>query len=375
MSVNLISFEYFPVQHGGLSRYASEIINRLVKCKNYKAIIAIPAGYKKKFHPNIVTLKIRTYSIKYLSYIEFSIKVLFKYVLSRKKNSYILFSTFSYLFMPIFPREYYLFVTNTLKRVYITDYPHESFSERIIRKLTYFVLFKYENYIANKAEKVFAISPSTLVDVNKQYKIPKNKLELIPCALNTNIFLKASHPKRQFNYQLLSVSRFVPRKNIIDLIMMMSKLSQLDNRYVLNLVGGGPKKHVEKIKRKIQEYNLKSQVILHQNISDAKLNELYKNSSVFLFSSLVEGFGLVVLEAMSKGLPVIAYDVGGVRDIIIDKKNGFIITPFDHNKFINSINSLSKNKKVYANFSKQALLRVNDFSWEKSVRRMRDLIE
>jgi len=273
--------------------------------------------------------------------------------------------------MPFFPKHFYLFITNTLKRVYIANYPHESRRERIFRKIFYLFLSLYEEFLTKKAKKTFVISPSTLEDVVTQYSTSKEKLQLIPCGLNHELFPKIKKPKHGFNFRLISVARFVPRKNIVDLVKIMNIIVRRDNKFVLHLVGGdGNSRYLRLINNLINHYDLSSNIQIHRNVSDEDLNQLYESCSLFLMTSLVEGFGLVLLEAMNKGLPVISYDVCGFRDIIINQKNGFLVEPFNYPKFAKKIIYLSKHRKIYNNFSKKALLRINNFSWDQSTNKI-----
>ena len=72
----------------------------------------------------------------------------------------------------------------------------------------------------------------------------------------------------------------------------------------------------------------------HLNSSVVDVNEVYLKSSILVQPSRTEGFGLVILEAMAYGLPVISFDCeNGPRSIISDGENGFLIPPFDVDLF------------------------------------------
>lgn len=365
----LVSYEYHPIQYGGLARYAREFIDRLTRSSEYTAIIAVPCNNSLEFAQQIEPIKIRFFNKKYISYLEFSWKVFLGYVLKNKDHTFLFFSAFSYLFMPFRPRNFYLFITNTLKRVYIADYHGERKYKRILRKLTYFLLYKYEQILSRNAKLVFAISLSTAQDIENQYNIANEKIRIVPCALNTRLFPKIKH-KKKFNHLLIYVGRLVPRKNILDLIEIMKLLKEQDKRFVLNVIGNGPRYYINQIDSRIRNYGLANNIRLHKDVTDDRLNQIYKSASIFVFTSLVEGFGLVLLEAMAKGLPVVAYDVNGVRDVVINGKNGFLIQPANYREFVNKILHLSKNNEIYHNFSREALLRITDFSWKKSANKI-----
>lgn len=374
-TIYLVSFEYFPVQHGGLSRYASEFINRLTQHPDYEAIIAVPWDSKMQFDKHINPIQLRLFSIKHLAYIEFAWRLFVTHVLRHKNSTYVFFSTFSYLFAPFYPRRFFLFVTNTLHRVYITDYPDESWRGKVLRKTIYYVLSLYEHFLASRAIAVLAISPSTVDDVAVQYKISKTDILLVSCGWSSTLFPKIKKANKIFNFKLISVARFVPRKNLIDLIRIMDVLVKRDQRFTLQLVGGGgSKRYFEIINKLIEKNDLVQNIFIHQNVSDQTLNRLYQQSSLFVSTSLVEGFGLVLLEAMSKGLPIVAYDIVGVRDIVINKHNGFLIKPYNYQQLVNGIISLNEDRKTFQKMSGNAIKRVDYFDWNKSAVDLRKII-
>lgn len=367
--IYLISFEFIPFSDGGLARHATETINRLLKLNQaFTAIIAVPKNNKINLDERILTIPCFFFKSKYFCYLEFSTRLFLKFF-KKYNNKFVFFSSFSYLFNPFLPKRFYLFITNTTKRVFLTDYPEETWSERFVRKITYFFLFHWENYMSKKSIKVFAISVSTKVDIINQYRVSKDKIIIIPCALNKIIF-KPSNQKTIFNKNLLFVGRLVPRKNIIDLIKIMRLLVNLDKEFVLNIVGKGEYAYIKKIKKKVLVNNLNKNIIFHGNIIDTELNKLYRSNSIFVFTSLVEGFGLVLLEAMSKGLPIIAYNVNGVKDVIINKVNGYLVKPFNHQDFTNKILSFNNDNRLYRQMSKNTLKRIDDFSWDVSVKKL-----
>lgn len=365
--IYLVSFEYFPISHGGLARHATEIMNRLLKLnKDFTAVVAVPRNNQINLDKKILKIPCLFFKNKYLCYLEFSIKLYLKFF-KEYNNKFVFFSSFSYLFNSFFPKKFYLFIHNTTKKVFLTDYPEETWIERFVRKITYFFLFHWESYISKKAIKIFAISDSTKKDIINRYEINEDKIKVIPDALNKTLF-KSSKQKIIFNKNLLFVGRLVPRKNIIDLIKIMRLLVDTDKGFILNLVGEGENTYVEKIKKEVFINNLQKNINFHGKVTDDKLNKLYESNNIFVFTSLVEGFGLVLLEAMSKGLPVVAYDIVGVRDVVINNTNGYLVKPFDYQDFVNKIMSLSKDKDSYQEMSKNALKRIDNFSWDTSVK-------
>lgn len=365
-NIYLVSFEYFPISQGGLARHAKAIIDRLLKYKGYKAVIATPKNNKIKLQKNITAIPCTYFGNKYLCYLEFSLKVFFRFRNRFKTDYFVIFSLFSYFLIPSLPKKFYLFVHSNAKKVYFTNYPGENLKEKLIRKLTYFINYNWECFLCIKAKMIFAVSESLKNETYYQYKINKVKIITINNGVDNRIFNKASK-KIKLTKNLLYVGKLIPRKNLIDLLYIFKLLVTLDDKFALHIMGNGEQNYINKIKSLLIRLNLEKKVIFHKYISDYYLNKLYEKSDLFVFTSLIEGLPLVLLEAMNKGLPIVAYDVIGVQDVVINKKNGFLIKVGDMESFAKKILFLYKDKRAYQEFSENALRRLNDFDWDESV--------
>ena len=366
--VYLVSYEYFPISQGGLARHAKAVIDRLLKYEGFRSVIAIPRKNKIKLDGHIITIPCIFFENKYLCYLEFTLRVFFKFRNRFDHNSFVIFSLLSYFLLPILPKKFYLFVHSNEKRVFLTDYPEETIKDRFIRKTIYFINYQWESWLYKKAQKIFSVSPSLKDETVSQYNISTNRIALISNGLDIKIFKKSSTPKI-LTKDLLYVGKISYRKNIIDLINVFRLLTDTDPKFKLHIMGSGDQRYLDKIKSKIHEYKLGNKVFFHVYKTDVELNKLYEKCSIFVLASLVEGFGLVVLEAMAKGMPVVAYDNLGIRDII-NNTNGYLIDPFDYQNFVGKILYLYNNKNIYQEMSTNAIKTVDKFNWDRSVSKL-----
>ena len=100
------------------------------------------------------------------------------------------------------------------------------------------------------------------------------------------------------------------------------------------------------------------------------------NSNLFLMASETEGLPMVLLEALSYGLPCIVYDIeNGVRDIIEDSYNGFIIKNRNEEEYVNRINHLLSNESELKQFGKNARESINNFTKEEVVKKWLDILK
>jgi glycosyltransferase involved in cell wall biosynthesis len=117
------------------------------------------------------------------------------------------------------------------------------------------------------------------------------------------------------------------RKGTYDLIKAVSKIKgKIDPKYKFLIAGDG---EIEKVKKKIKELNVEDMFIIPGWISNQnKIDEIYRNSIIYILPSYNEGMPMSILEAMSYGLPVISTDVGSISSVV-EEDNGFIIKPGD----------------------------------------------
>lgn len=100
---------------------------------------------------------------------------------------------------------------------------------------------------------------------------------------------------------------------------------------------------------------------------NTELKEKYKEADIFILPSTIEGFGMVFLEAMNYGLPVIGSNVGGIPEIIDDGKNGFLVDPENPKEIAEKIRIIFEDEALRNKISENAYKRVGDFPLSKMV--------
>ncbi len=187
---------------------------------------------------------------------------------------------------------------------------------------------------------------------------------------STIIYPPVDIPNKPTTYSLpptayyLTVSRLARAKHIDIVIKAANKLN-----LNLKVIGSG---RDEQRLRKIAGPTVE---ILNK-VDDKSLQEFYKNAKAFLFAAKDEEFGIVTIEAMGYGLPVIAYNSGGLKETVIDGKNGLLFNDLNETSLIEKIKILEKmsekdfimmkknarqssEKYSFSNFKKQILSFVN----------------
>ena len=128
------------------------------------------------------------------------------------------------------------------------------------------------------------------------------------------------------------------------------------------------------IRKMIQMRGLEDKILLMGALRDEQLKEHYLKGAVYVSTSRWEGFGLVLLEAMSCGLPIVAFDVPTIREVLDDAQCGMLIEKYDLEQFANAIDKLMIDKSLREYYQKKGLERVKDFSVNQFVKEWKSLI-
>ena len=138
--------------------------------------------------------------------------------------------------------------------------------------------------------------------------------------------LRDNRPNRE-NFVLTYVGRLIYAKGIQDLLQAVALLDKKANfpPLFLNIVGGGVYK--EKLQELAKNLKIEARVRFLGELDDSKIKKVFNETDVFVNPSYSEGFPTSVLEAGVAGLPVVATDVGGTREIIVSSEHGFLIKP------------------------------------------------
>ena len=156
------------------------------------------------------------------------------------------------------------------------------------------------------------------------------------------------------NFNIINVGRLANEKAQLDLINVFDILHRKNSEVILYLVGDGP--DYDSIEREVINRNLANYVHMTGFKSGSDLEELYLNSSLFVMTSFTESFGLVLIEAMSYGIPCLAFDSAeGAREIISNNYNGFLIKNRNEHEMASKILELLENKKELKRLSSNAL--------------------
>lgn len=163
--------------------------------------------------------------------------------------------------------------------------------------------------------------------------------------------------------QLISVGRISPEKGFLDLIEVYDLVHQKHPDWKLNIIGDGAQ--MDLLKQKIEDKNLQDAVILHGFQKKDFIYDQLLHSSIYVMCSFEESFGIVLLEAASFGIPLIAFSSAqGAHEIIENDKNGYLIENRDIQQMANKIEEMIEKRELRVSLGKKAKESVKQYSFE-----------
>lgn len=201
----------------------------------------------------------------------------------------------------------------------------------------------------------------------------KEQLE-IDCEVIYNPLSFESHVKSSCSERnIIFVGRLLEVQKGLDLLIeAFSIVHKTKKEWDLKIVGDGIDK--ENLISNINKHNLQDNVLLIGKCDNVKEHYLY--SSIFVSTSRWEGFGLAITEAMECGLPVVAFDNSGPKEIINKPNiNGILVENHDADKLANEIIKLIEDEEKRKNMSLESIKRAKDFKAENIIKKWNEIIE
>lgn len=199
------------------------------------------------------------------------------------------------------------------------------------------------------------IIPSPFVlDLTKKL-LPHSSTIYIPIGFKTNKIVRTSNDYDGSEKRLLYVGSIDRRKRCHQMVQIAKELKAEFKKLVVDIVGGILENdYYNEIIKIIEDNQLENNVIVHGRVDDEKLNYLYSKADLFVFPSSYEGYGMVLIEAMSYGLPVVAYNNSAMPYSIKNGYNGFLVDDNDVSALIDKIGMLLNDCKIRKSMSDNA---------------------
>ena len=232
---------------------------------------------------------------------------------------------------------------------------------------------KYAKRIVNSVKNLdyFVLVSNNLKEYySNELKNTNCKCIYIPNALDS-ISNKVSNLKEK---RLVSVGRLSKEKGYMDLLEISKDIFKDHDDWHLDIVGDGSER--EQLETYIKNNNLSKNIKLHGFRDKDYINDLLEKSSIYLMTSYTESFGIVLIEAMDYGLPLVAFSSAeGAREIIRDNKNGYLIDNRDKSKYIEIVNKLINDYDLRVKLGKEGKKDSKNYDPEIVYKKWIDLIK
>jgi D-inositol-3-phosphate glycosyltransferase len=237
-----------------------------------------------------------------------------------------------------------------------------------------------ETEIVQFADRLVAATPAERDQLIKLYGADPGRISIVPPGVDIGHFHPL--PKRLARQQIgaddrdwlvLFVGRIEPLKGVDTLIRAMALLAHKCPTWVrrlsLAIIGGDPSTNenaeMERLKAMHAELQLGDLVVFLGAKDQNKLQYYYNAAEALVMPSHYESFGLVALEAMACGTPVIASDVGGLSHLVRNGKTGFHVPSGDHLALASTLSRLLQDDALRRKLGEQAADWAQNFSWAK----------
>ncbi len=159
---------------------------------------------------------------------------------------------------------------------------------------------------------------------------------------------------------LLWIGRLSQEKGVYDLLSIFCKIQEMDNECKLHIVGDGDL--YNNMTEKAKELNISNNVTFHGTKNRPEIEQLMLSSFAYVMTSYSESFGLVLIEAASYGLPLIAFDDAKGANEIIDSNMGFLIENRNIDEFANKVMLLLKDKNLRKKMGEHSLKKSYEYN-------------
>jgi len=228
-----------------------------------------------------------------------------------------------------------------------------------------------------RADAVITTSTYSAGRIETLYGVPQTP-HIVPELIDLNawkaLFEATPGPPVGGKFTVLSVCRFYPRKRLHVLLRAAARLRDRIPQLEVRIVGGGPE--AARLKRICREEALESMVTWRENISQTELIQEYRRCDIFCLPSVQEGFGIVFLESMASGKPVVAAKAAAIPEVV---EHGLLVEPENDEALAGAIERLYRDRGLCAALAAASIESVKQFDapmvGNTFLRKLEELIE
>lgn len=191
-----------------------------------------------------------------------------------------------------------------------------------------------------KADRVVVVSKALAANLKQNFGVEG---QIIPNIVDVSNFQYVERQKKD-GFKFISVGNLIKIKGFDLLIRAFAEAFKDDKTVKLSIVGDGPERKA--LQDAVNQYGIGDQITFLRTIGREKVKQIYYDSDAFVLSSRSETFGVVFIEAMATGLPVIATRCGGPESFV-DENNGMLVKVNDVDELADAMRKIRTNYKNY----------------------------
>jgi len=236
-----------------------------------------------------------------------------------------------------------------------------------------------ERLVAHEVDRVICASQGEKEMIGSLYGVPSQRITVVPCGVDTDVFrpLDKAAMRRKLGLGakeqiVLFVGRIEPLKGID---VLLRAVSHLDGRFRVLVIGGDGKDGARKseLAALAAELRIADKVTFLDAVPHESLPTYYNAADICVVPSYYESFGLVAVEAMACGVPVIASRVGGLKETVKDGQTGYLVPWLCPEPFAERLELLLNNEPMRLSLGRGARAAAERYHWSEVAARVEDV--
>ena len=374
MKILMLTWEYPPRVVGGIARVVHDLSKRLIKDGHEVTVVTYKEGDVPYFEDDngVKVYRVDNYMINPNNFIDWIMQLNFNLIskaseIIAKEGKFDVIHAHDWLVA---------YAAKSLKNSYdipivATIHATEAGRNSGIHDETQRYINDTEWMLTYEANEVIVNSNYMKCELQRNFGLPFDKINVVPNGVNLTMY---SGIERDYDFRrnyasdnekiILYAGRLVYEKGVQHLIAAMPKI--LANYHDAKLVIAGKGGMIDDLKAQVDYLGLGNKVYFTGYMDHKSLCKLYKCADISVFPSTYEPFGIVALEGMLAGNPVVVSDVGGLNEIVEHGVNGMKSYAGNYNSIADSILTLLFDHKLCAEIAKNAKASVKEkYNWTK----------
>jgi glycosyltransferase involved in cell wall biosynthesis len=259
----------------------------------------------------------------------------------------------------------------SIKGVIAEELQHERGRIRLLFSL----LARLEGANARRADRVITTSEYCADRIAFHYNVPRPNIAIVPEGIDVRAWTAAlaeAEPRSDQRPTILCVARQYPRKHVADLLRAFARLRRWLPDARLRLVGDGPE-HAA-LRSLAAELGIADATTFLGSIADHEVKREYAHCDVFCLPSVQEGFGIVFLEAMTAGKPIVATTAAAMPEVVCHGETGVLVPPGDVQSLAGALLLLLTDHDRRRQYGNAARDRVTRYDWARVADRFLEVV-